>query len=157
MLDTDVPAIEAYPRRDPWPVHRVEYRQPPGRVAPPRSTPCAPFAGELFPQWQEQLAAVSGRPQRPLRWEAPWRTHELGAATTAARLIELSAIGEGWHVKRTPGGTSKFTKAGCCCDLYQLDRERPPGGPQCRAQIRRAEREARLAQAASAGMRPWLR
>nr|MBF3174930.1 ParA family protein [Pseudomonas aeruginosa] len=36
VLDTDVPAIEAYPRAATrgLPVHRVEYRQPTGRTAP---------------------------------------------------------------------------------------------------------------------------
>src|SRR3546814_11646545 len=36
VLDTDVPAIEAYPRAATrgLPVHRVEYLQPTGRVAP---------------------------------------------------------------------------------------------------------------------------
>ena len=34
------------------------------------------------------------------------------AATRLRALIEF-AVGEGWHVKRTPGGHLKFTKAGC--------------------------------------------
>ena len=47
------------------------------------------------------------------------------AATSGYALIEF-AVGEGWHVKRTPGGHLKFTKAGCAGDLHQFDRERPP-------------------------------
>lgn len=68
VLATDVPAIEAYPRAATlgMPVHRVEYRQPRGRVAPAALDTMRALAGELFPQWQGQLAQVSGRPQRPL-------------------------------------------------------------------------------------------
>jgi chromosome partitioning related protein ParA len=57
VLDTDVPAIEAYPRAATrgLPVHRVEYRQPLGRVAPAALDTMRALAGELFPQWQEQI------------------------------------------------------------------------------------------------------
>ena len=73
VLDTDVPAIEAYPRAATrgLPVHRVEYRQPLGRVAPAALDTMRALAGELFPQWQEQLARVSGRPQRPSEMGRP--------------------------------------------------------------------------------------
>jgi chromosome partitioning related protein ParA len=62
VLDTDVPAIEAYPRAATrgLPVHRVEYRQPRAARRPPRWRPCA-LAGELFPAWQERFALVTGR------------------------------------------------------------------------------------------------
>ena len=68
VLTTDVPAIEAYPRAATrgLPVHRVEYRQPPGRVAPAALDTIRGLAGELFPQWQHRFATVSGRPPFPL-------------------------------------------------------------------------------------------
>ena len=68
MLATDVPAIEAYPRAATrgLPVHRVEYRQPPGRVAPAALDTMRGLAGELFPQWQNRFATASGRPPFPL-------------------------------------------------------------------------------------------
>jgi chromosome partitioning related protein ParA len=64
VLDTDVPAIEAYPRAATrgLPVHRVEYRQPAGRMAPAALATMRSLACELFPAWQEQLAGVVGRP-----------------------------------------------------------------------------------------------
>jgi chromosome partitioning related protein ParA len=63
VLDTDVPAIEAYPRAATrgLPVHRVEYRQPAGRAAPAALETMRALAGELFPAWRERLALVTGR------------------------------------------------------------------------------------------------
>lgn len=63
VLDTDVPAIEAYPRAATrgLPVHRVEYRQPAGRSAPSALATMRALAGELFPRWQERFAHVTGR------------------------------------------------------------------------------------------------
>jgi len=63
VLATDVPAIEAYPRAATrgLPVHRVEYRQPVGRNAPAALETMRALAGELFPQWQELFAQVTGR------------------------------------------------------------------------------------------------
>ena len=63
VLDTDVPAIEAYPRAATrgLPVHRVEYRQPAGRSAPAALGTMRALAGELFPAWQERFALVTGR------------------------------------------------------------------------------------------------
>jgi chromosome partitioning related protein ParA len=63
VLDTDVPAIEAYPRAATrgLPVHRVEYRQPAGRTAPAALETMRALAGELFPAWQERFALVTGR------------------------------------------------------------------------------------------------
>lgn len=68
VLATDVPAIEAYPRAATrgLPVHRVEHRQPPGRVAPAALDTMRALASELFPQWLDRFATVSGRPPRPL-------------------------------------------------------------------------------------------
>ena len=64
VLDTDVPAIEAYPRASTkgLPVHRVEYRQPLSRVAPAALETMRALAGELFPAWRERLAQVTGKP-----------------------------------------------------------------------------------------------
>ena len=63
VFDTDVPAIEAYPRAATrgLPVHRVEYRQPAGRSAPAALDTMRALAGELFPAWQERFALVNGR------------------------------------------------------------------------------------------------
>ena len=64
VLNTDVPAIEAYPRASTrgLPVHRIEYRQPLGRVAPAALDTMLALAGELFPEWRERFALVTGRP-----------------------------------------------------------------------------------------------
>lgn len=63
VLNTDVPAIEAYPRAATrgLPVHRVEYRQPAGRISPAALATMRALAGELFPHWQERFAYVTGR------------------------------------------------------------------------------------------------
>ncbi|MEL7551517.1 ParA family protein [Pseudomonas protegens] len=68
VLETNVPAIEAYPRAATrgLPVHHVEHRQPPGRVAPAALDTMRALACELFPQWQDRFALVSGRPPRAL-------------------------------------------------------------------------------------------
>mgnify|MGYP003416409459 CR=1 FL=1 len=39
--------------------------------------------------------------------------HELARGHKRLRALIEFAVGEGWHVKRTPGGHLKFTKAGC--------------------------------------------
>lgn len=63
VLDTNVPAIEAYPRASTrgLPVHRVEYRQPLGRVAPAALDTMRALASELLPTWQEHFALVTGK------------------------------------------------------------------------------------------------
>ncbi|MEF2182565.1 hypothetical protein V3414_32485, partial [Pseudomonas aeruginosa] len=38
--------------------------------------------------------------------------HELARGHKRLRALIEFAVGEGWHVKRTPGGHLKFTKAG---------------------------------------------
>lgn len=65
VLDTAIPAGEAYPRAATrgLPVHRVEYRRPTGRVAPAALDTIRALACELFPQWQSQLADVTGKPR----------------------------------------------------------------------------------------------
>ncbi|WP_127170579.1 ParA family protein [Xanthomonas euvesicatoria] len=64
VLNTDVPAIEAYPRASTrgLPVHRIEHRQPSGRVAPAALETMQSLAGELFPNWRERFALVKGKP-----------------------------------------------------------------------------------------------
>ena len=63
VLDTEIPAIEAFPRAatQGQPVHRVEHRRPSGRqtVAALEIVRC--LANELFPPWQERFAAVTGK------------------------------------------------------------------------------------------------
>ncbi|RUS67447.1 Sporulation initiation inhibitor protein Soj [Saezia sanguinis] len=63
ILNTDIPQIEAYPRAavQGLPVHRVEYRQPSGRVAPAAIETMRQLTIELFPQWKTQLMNVTGR------------------------------------------------------------------------------------------------
>jgi len=63
VLHTAVPAIDAYPRAatQQWPVHRVEYRKPSGRVAPSALETMRALAGELFPVWVARFATVTGR------------------------------------------------------------------------------------------------
>src|SRR3989344_4564696 len=65
-------------------------------------------------------------------------------------LIEF-AVGEGWHVKRTPGGHLKFTKAGCAAIYTSSTASDHRAELNARAQIRRAEREARMAPAGGRG------
>ena len=64
VLATAVPAIEAYPRAATrgLPVHRVEHRQPPGRVAPAALDTMRALAIELFPHWLARFELVTGRP-----------------------------------------------------------------------------------------------
>ncbi|OWB29462.1 ParA family protein [Xanthomonas oryzae pv. oryzicola] len=63
VLDTTIPAIEAYPtaalRR--LPVHRIEHRRPYGRMAPAALESQRALASELFPQWRDRFALVTGR------------------------------------------------------------------------------------------------
>ncbi|AHB57753.1 ParA family protein [Pseudomonas aeruginosa] len=65
VLDTSLPASEAYPRASMQglPVHRVETRQPHGRVAPAALDTMRALAGELFPEWRELFADVTGKPE----------------------------------------------------------------------------------------------
>jgi len=66
VLDTTVPAIEAYPRAATLglPVHRVEPRKPAGRVAPAALDTLRALAMELLPQWSKQLSGLSRQSQR---------------------------------------------------------------------------------------------
>jgi chromosome partitioning related protein ParA len=66
VLETGIPAIEAYPRAATrrLPVHRVEYRRPFQRVAPAALESVRALACELFPQWEHRFATVTGRAHR---------------------------------------------------------------------------------------------
>lgn len=63
VLDTCVPAIEAYPRAATaaLPVHRLEHRRPSGRQAPAALDTMRALACELYPQWSDRFARVQGR------------------------------------------------------------------------------------------------
>ncbi|WP_369326344.1 ParA family protein [Alcaligenes nematophilus] len=63
VLDTEIPAIEAFPRAATrgLPVHRVEHRRPFRRQAAAALEIVRSLANELFPQWQERFAAVTGK------------------------------------------------------------------------------------------------
>ena len=69
VLGTSIPAVEAYPRAATCglPVHRVEYRRPVGRVAPAAIDTMRSLANELFPQWSDRFALVTGRDPRALK------------------------------------------------------------------------------------------
>ena len=66
VLDTEAPAIEAFPRAatQGLPVHRVEHRRPAGRQAPSAREIMRDFAGELCPQWRESFSLVTGKKVR---------------------------------------------------------------------------------------------
>lgn len=63
VLNTAIPAIEAYPRAatQGLPVHRVESRRPSGRSAPAALESIRALACELFPQWRDLFARVDGK------------------------------------------------------------------------------------------------
>lgn len=63
VLDSVVPAIEAFPRAATrgQPAHRVERRRPAGRQTPAALEIVCNLATELFPQWQAPFALVTGR------------------------------------------------------------------------------------------------
>jgi hypothetical protein len=56
-------------------------------------------------------------------------------------LIEF-ALGEGWHVKRTPGGHLKFSKPGHASIYTSSTASDHRAGLNARAQLRRATRQA---------------
>lgn len=63
VLNTQVPAIEAYPRAATLglPVHRVETRRPQKRLAPSALETMRILACELYPQWSSQFSTVGTR------------------------------------------------------------------------------------------------
>jgi len=62
--------------------------------------------------------------------------HELARGHKRLRALIEFAVGEGWHVKRTP-------KAGCAAIYTSSTASDHRAALNARAQIRRAEREAR--------------
>lgn len=63
VLDSEIPAIEAFPRAATrsLPAHRVERRRPTGRQAAAALEIVRRVANELFPQYQEEFLAVTGK------------------------------------------------------------------------------------------------
>lgn len=63
VLRTEVPSIEAFPRAatQSLPAHRVEHRRPAGRLAPAALEIVREMADELFPQWHDHFARVTGK------------------------------------------------------------------------------------------------
>lgn len=142
VLDTDVPAIEAYPRAATrgLPVHRVEYRRPAGRTAPAALDTMRTLAGELFPAWRERFALVTGRADA--EGPAMASAHELARGRERLRALIEFALGEGWRVVRTSGGHLKFTKPGCASIYTSSTASDHRADRNARAQLRRADRQA---------------
>ena len=69
--------------------------------------------------------------------------NELARGHKRLRALIEFAVGEGWHVKRTPGGHLKFTKTGCASIYTSSTASDHRATLNARAQIRRAQREAR--------------
>ncbi|MCL6357979.1 ParA family protein [Pectobacterium parmentieri] len=63
ILDTEIPAIEAFPRAATrgLPAHRVERTRPYGRQTRSAREIMCSLATELLPQWREQFALVTGK------------------------------------------------------------------------------------------------
>ncbi|QPI43613.1 ParA family protein [Pectobacterium aroidearum] len=63
ILDTEIPAIEAFPRAATrgLPAHRVERIRPYGRQTRSAREIMCSLATELLPQWREQFALVTGK------------------------------------------------------------------------------------------------
>ena len=69
--------------------------------------------------------------------------HELARGHKRLRALIEFALAEGWHVVRTPGGHLKFTKL-CCASIYTSSTASDHrAGLNARAQLRRADRQAR--------------
>ncbi|UCF24496.1 MULTISPECIES: hypothetical protein [Pseudomonadota] len=75
--------------------------------------------------------------------------HDLARGHKRLRALIEFALGEGWHVKRTPGGHLKFTKTGCAAIYTSSTTSDHRAGLNARAQLRRAGREAQAAASAS--------
>ena len=71
--------------------------------------------------------------------------HELARGHKRLRALIEFALGEDWHVKRTPGGHLKFTKPGCAAIYTSSTASDHRAGLNSRAQLRRAGREAQTA------------
>ena len=63
VLNTCIPALEAYPRASTMalPAHRVERRAPAGRVAPSALATMHRVSDELFPAWRDRFQQLANR------------------------------------------------------------------------------------------------
>lgn len=77
--------------------------------------------------------------------------HDLARGHKRLRALIDFALGEGWHVVRTPGGHLKFTKPGCASIYTSSTASDYRAGLNARAQLRRADRQA---QATLSGIPP---
>ncbi|VFR54048.1 FIG034647: hypothetical protein in PFGI-1-like cluster [plant metagenome] len=77
--------------------------------------------------------------------------HELARGHKRLRALIEFAIGEGWHVERTPGGHLKFTKTGCKPIYTSSTASDHRASLNARAQVRRADRQGRSPQGADHG------
>ncbi|WP_061959018.1 hypothetical protein [Cupriavidus pauculus] len=68
--------------------------------------------------------------------------HDLARGHKRLRALIDFALGEGWHVVRTPGGHLKFTKPGCASVYTSSTASDHRAGLNARAQLRRSERQA---------------
>ena len=68
--------------------------------------------------------------------------HELARSHKRLRARIDFALGEGWHVVRTPGGHLKFTKPGCAAIYTSSTASDHRASLNARAQLRRADRQA---------------
>jgi chromosome partitioning related protein ParA len=66
VLDTSIPAIEAYPRASTQalPVHRVEHRRPTGRTTPAAFDTMRALACELLPSWEPSFTRLKAGAHR---------------------------------------------------------------------------------------------
>ena len=66
VLDTSIPAIEAYPRASTQalPVHRVEHRRPTGRATPAAFDTMRTLACELLPSWEPSFTRLKAGAHR---------------------------------------------------------------------------------------------
>lgn len=69
--------------------------------------------------------------------------HDLARGHKRLQALIDFALSEGWRVVRTPGGHLKFTKPGCAAIYTSSTPSDHRAGLNARAQLRRAERQAR--------------
>jgi len=68
--------------------------------------------------------------------------HDLARGHKRLRALIDFALGEGWHVVRTPGGHLKFTKPGCASVYTSSTASDHRADRNARAQLRRSDRQA---------------
>ena len=81
--------------------------------------------------------------------------HELARGHKRLRALIEFAIGEGWHVKRTPSGHLKFTKAGCAAIYTSSTASDYRANLNAKAQLRRANRDAQGSPTQASGGQRW--